>query len=39
MGGEGDKGEWWIRGIYVWYIWYIVITFINTTMYSYPVQQ
>jgi hypothetical protein len=31
--GEGEKGEWWRGWIQVWYIWYIVRTFVNATMY------
>jgi hypothetical protein len=33
------KGEWWEGWIQVWYIWYIVRTFINATMYPHPAQQ
>jgi hypothetical protein len=36
--GEEDKGEWWRGQIQVWYIWYIVRTFVNATMYPNPVQ-
>jgi hypothetical protein len=32
MVGEGDKGEWWLGWIQVWYIWYILRTFVNATM-------
>jgi hypothetical protein len=28
-----DKGEWWRGWIQMWYIWYIVRTFVNATMY------
>jgi hypothetical protein len=31
---EGDKGEWWGRWTHAWYIWCIVTTFINATMYK-----
>jgi hypothetical protein len=33
-----DKGKWWRRWIQVWYIWYIVRTFVNATVYPYPAQ-
>jgi hypothetical protein len=34
--GEGeDKGEWWKRWIQPWYIWYIVRTSVNVTMYPW----
>jgi hypothetical protein len=33
------KGEQWRGWIQVWYIWYIVRTFVNTAMYPYPAQQ
>jgi hypothetical protein len=33
------KGEWWRGWIQVQYIWYIVRTFVNVTMYPYPEQQ
>jgi hypothetical protein len=37
--GEGvDKAEQWRRWIQVWHIWYIVRTFVNTTMYHHPEQ-
>jgi hypothetical protein len=32
---ENDAGGGWIQ---VWYIWYIVRTFVNTTMYLHPAQ-
>jgi hypothetical protein len=32
---ENGGGEW----IQVWYIWYIVGTFVNATMYPHPAQQ
>jgi hypothetical protein len=32
-GGVADKGEWMRRWIQVWHIWYIVRTFVNSTMY------
>jgi hypothetical protein len=38
-GMGGDKGEWWKGWIQVWYIWYIVRTFVNATMYPHPAQQ
>jgi hypothetical protein len=38
-GAEGDKGDWWKAWIQVWYIWYIVRTFVNVSMYSHPAQQ
>jgi hypothetical protein len=38
MGGRVDKGEW-RRWTQIWYIWYIVRTFINATMYHYPEKQ
>jgi hypothetical protein len=41
-GERRDKGEWWWwwgGWIQLWYIWYIVRTFINATVYSYPGQQ
>jgi hypothetical protein len=32
VGGKGDKGEW-LRGwIQVWYVYYIVRTFVNAMM-------
>jgi hypothetical protein len=34
MGRGWDKGEW----IKVWYIWYIVRTFVNATMYPHLAQ-
>jgi hypothetical protein len=37
--GGGDKGEQWRRWIQGWYIWYIVRTFVNATMYPHPAQQ
>jgi hypothetical protein len=33
--GGKDKGEWWRGWIQVWYIWYIVRTFVNATMYPH----
>jgi hypothetical protein len=36
---EGSKGEGWRRWIQVWYIWYIVRTFVNAIMYPCPEQQ
>jgi hypothetical protein len=39
MGEEGDKRQWWRGWIQLWYIWYIVRTFINATMYPHPTQQ
>jgi hypothetical protein len=39
MGGGRGKGEWWSTWIQVWYIWYIVRTFVNATMYPHPAQQ
>jgi hypothetical protein len=33
IGGEEDKGEWWRGCIQLWYVWYIVRTFVNVTMY------
>jgi hypothetical protein len=38
MGAGGDEGEWWRGWIQVWYIWYIVRTFVNVTTYPYPAQ-
>jgi hypothetical protein len=35
----GDEGEWCKGWIQVWYIWYIVRTFVNATMYYHPTQQ
>jgi hypothetical protein len=37
--GKGNKGEWWRWWIQVRYIWYIVRTFVNATMYPHPTQQ
>jgi hypothetical protein len=33
------KGEWWREWIQVWYIWYILRTFLNATMYTHPEKQ
>jgi hypothetical protein len=30
-----DREEWWRGWIQVWYIWHIVRTFVNATMYPY----
>jgi hypothetical protein len=38
MGGGEDKGEGWKEWIQLWYIWYIVRTFVNATVYPYPAQ-
>jgi hypothetical protein len=38
MGGREDKGEWWKRWIQLWYIQYIVRTFVNATIYPHPAQ-
>jgi hypothetical protein len=35
-GNEGQQQRGWIQ---VWYIWCIVRTFVNATMYSHPAQQ
>jgi hypothetical protein len=39
MEGERDKGEQWRGWNQVWYIWYIIRTFVNATMYPHPAQQ
>jgi hypothetical protein len=39
MGGGKNKGEWWKGWIQVWYIWYIVRTFANATVYPDPAQK
>jgi hypothetical protein len=36
IGGGEDKGEWWRGWIHLWYIWYIVRTSVNATMYPPP---
>jgi hypothetical protein len=36
---RGDEGEWCREWIQVWYIWYIVRTYANVTMYPHPAQQ
>jgi hypothetical protein len=37
--GRGEnKGEWWNGWIQVWYIWDMIRTFLNTTMYPHPTQ-
>jgi hypothetical protein len=33
MEAGGDKGKWWKGWIHVWYIWYIIRTFVSATMY------
>jgi hypothetical protein len=38
IAGMGDKGQLWKVRIQVWYIWFIVRTFVNTIMYPYPEQ-
>jgi hypothetical protein len=40
-GMGGGEGEWLVnsRWIQVWYIWYIVRTFVDATMYPHPAQQ
>jgi hypothetical protein len=35
-GDEREQQRGWIQ---VWYIWYIVSTFVNTPMYPHPAQQ
>jgi hypothetical protein len=37
-GGKGHEGEC-LRWIHVWYIWYIVRTCVNATIYPHPSQQ
>jgi hypothetical protein len=37
--GKGMKESSGGRRIQVWYIWYIVRTFVNATMYPHPAQQ
>jgi hypothetical protein len=37
--GGGDKGEQWRGWMQIWYIWYILRTFANATMYNHPAQQ
>jgi hypothetical protein len=39
MGRGEDERKWWRRWIQVWYIQYIVRTFVNATMYHHPAQQ
>jgi hypothetical protein len=39
MVGGGNKGEWWRGWIQIWYVWYIVRTFVNAIMYSSPAQK
>jgi hypothetical protein len=39
IGDGGDEGEWLRRWICVGYIWYIVRTCVNATMYPHPSQQ
>jgi hypothetical protein len=36
--GEGNGGKGWKRWIQIQYIWYIVRTFANATMYPHPEQ-
>jgi hypothetical protein len=36
--GKGNKGECWRGWNQVWYIWYIVRTFVNATLYPHPTQ-
>jgi hypothetical protein len=40
-GGEEAKREWSSEWMPVWYIWYIVITFVNSTIYAHvhPAEQ
>jgi hypothetical protein len=38
-GRRKDEREWLRRWIHAWYIWYIIRTCINATMYSQPSQQ
>jgi hypothetical protein len=38
IGGGGDKGEQWSGLISIWYIWNILRTFVNATVYPYPAQ-
>jgi hypothetical protein len=39
MWGGGNKGELWRGWIQVWYIWYIIRTFVDPTMYPHPAQK
>jgi hypothetical protein len=37
--GGGNKEEHWKGWIQVWYMWYIIRSFVNGTIYSHPAQQ
>jgi hypothetical protein len=38
MGVVGDKEEWWKGWFQVWYIWHVIKTFMNATMYLQTAQ-
>jgi hypothetical protein len=38
LGGGGGKWEQWMGWVQILYIWYIVRTFVNATMYPHPAQ-